>query len=52
MNHDEQDVFALEAFLAQAGLGRRIVRLKKKEASFLRGMRPIVFFISRVAVPS
>ncbi|HEY1256241.1 MAG TPA: Crp/Fnr family transcriptional regulator [Terracidiphilus sp.] len=37
MNHDEQDVFALEAFLAQAGLGRRIVRLKKKEVFFSQG---------------
>jgi CRP-like cAMP-binding protein len=37
MNHDEQQRFDPAAFLAQAGLGRRIVRLKQKEDFFTQG---------------
>jgi CRP-like cAMP-binding protein len=37
MNHDEQERFDPAAFLAQAGLGRKIVRLKQKEDFFTQG---------------
>jgi len=37
MESGEKDRFDLAAFLAQAGLGRKILRLKKKEVFFTQG---------------
>jgi CRP-like cAMP-binding protein len=37
MNNGEQERFDLAAFLAQAGLGRKIVRLKQKDNFFSQG---------------
>jgi CRP-like cAMP-binding protein len=46
MSNGEQERFDLAAFLAQAGLGRRIVRLKQKDTFFSQGdVADCVFYL-------
>jgi CRP/FNR family cyclic AMP-dependent transcriptional regulator len=46
----KQQSFTVEAFLASAGLGRRIVRLKAREAFFSQGVEAdSIFYLQGVA---
>lgn len=48
----KQIAFSPEAFLASAGLGRRIVHLKAKETFFSQGSTADSIFIFRRAAPN